>query len=106
MLLPESIPIPDEWPKLCEAQPAMGNAPPTFDPSAPAALWVMAPGKPGLRLKPRKEITRIPGTLEELVPGACGLMKSGHTAIIVHGGEVWLAERIREAAEELKRRRL
>jgi hypothetical protein len=38
----------------------------------------------------RKEITRIPGTLEELVSGACGLMKSRHNATIVHGGVVGL----------------
>jgi hypothetical protein len=61
----------------------MGNEPPTFDPSTPAVRWIMAPGKLGPRLKLQKEITRIPGTLKELVPGACGMMKSGHTAIIV-----------------------
>jgi hypothetical protein len=95
--------MPDEWPKLYEPQPTVGNASPTFDPLAPAVLWIMAPDR---RLIPREDITQISGTLEELLPGAFGLMKSGHTAIIAHSGGAWLPGRIREAAEELKWRRL
>jgi hypothetical protein len=97
--------MPDGWPKLYEPEPTVGNGSPTFDPSPPAVLWIMAPDRPGQRPKLREAITQISGTLEELLPGACGLMKSGHTAIIVHSGGAWLSGRIREAAEELKWRR-
>jgi hypothetical protein len=94
--------MPDEGPRLYEPQPTVGNGWPTFDASAPAVLWIMAPDRRRLRVMPREDITQISVTLEELLAGACGLMKSGHTAIIVHSGGVWLPGRIREAAEELK----
>jgi hypothetical protein len=85
----------DGWPRLCERQPAGCNGSPTFDPSAPAVLWVMAADLQSQQLKLREEITQVSGTLEELVPGACGLMKSGHTVIIVHSDGAWLPGGIR-----------
>jgi hypothetical protein len=94
-----------KWPNLRAAQHATGNGSPTFDPSAQAVLWVTAPNKPGQWPRLREEITQISGTFEELVPGACGLMKSGHTVIITHSGGAWLPPRIRAAAEELIRRK-
>ena len=42
----------DEWPKLCEPQTAGGNGSPTFDPSAPAVLWVMAADRQSQWLTP------------------------------------------------------
>jgi hypothetical protein len=93
-----------KWPNLRAAQPATGNGSQTFDPSAQAVLWVTAPDKLSQWPRLREEITQISGTLEELVPGACGLMKSGHTVIITDSGGAWLPGRIREAAEELNRR--
>src|ERR671912_2782912 len=75
-----------KWPNLRAAQPATGNGSQTFDPSAQAVLWVTAPNKPGQWPRMREEITQIAGTFEELVPGAYGLMKSGHTVIITHSG--------------------